>query len=52
MHTLVIAEKQSVARDLARVLGCREKGEAWYQGGEWRVSWALARRRTGRPSAS
>ena len=41
MHTLVIAEKPSVARDLARVLGCREKGEAWYQGGEWRVSWAL-----------
>ena len=41
MYTLVIAEKPSVARDLARVLQCRGRGEAWYEGGEWRVSWAL-----------
>ena len=41
MYTLVIAEKPSVARDLARVLGSGKKEEAWYEGGGYRVSWAV-----------
>ena len=27
MHTLVVAEKPSVARDIARVLGAKDRGE-------------------------
>ena len=41
MHTLVVAEKPSVARDIARVLGAREKGEGCLAGGGYVVSWAL-----------
>ena len=41
MYMLVIAEKPSVARDLARVLGSGKKEEAWYEGGGYRVSWAV-----------
>ena len=40
-HTLVIAEKPSVARDISRVLGCRSKGDGFFTGEGWCVSWAL-----------
>lgn len=38
---LVIAEKPSVGRDIARVLQCREKGEGFLQGKDYIVSWAI-----------
>lgn len=38
---LVIAEKPSVGRDIARVLGCRNKGEGLLAGGDYIVSWAV-----------
>ena len=34
---LVIAEKPSVGRDIARVLGCQEKGEGYLGGGSYIV---------------
>ena len=40
-YTLIIAEKPSVARDIARVLKCGEKGEGYFAGGDYRVTWAL-----------
>ncbi len=39
--TLVVAEKPSVARDIARVLGAGTRGEGALTGGDWIVSWAL-----------
>lgn len=39
--TLVLAEKPSVGRDLARVLGCRQSGEGCLIGGQYIVTWAL-----------
>lgn len=41
MHTLVVAEKPSVARDIARVLGARDKGEGCLCGNGWAVTWAI-----------
>lgn len=41
MSTLVVAEKPSVARDIARVLGARERGESCLVGGGYTVTWAL-----------
>ncbi len=41
MHTLVVAEKPSVARDIARVLGARDKGESCLCGGGYVVTWAI-----------
>ena len=41
MHTLVVAEKPSVARDIARVLGAANRGEGCLSGGGWVVTWAL-----------
>ena len=38
---LVIAEKPSVARDIAKVLKCGERKEGYMQGGDYMVSWAL-----------
>ena len=38
---LVIAEKPSVARDIARVLKCGERKDGYLQGGAYMVSWAL-----------
>ncbi len=38
---LVIAEKPSVGRDIARVLGCREHGEGFIKGEKYIVSWAV-----------
>lgn len=39
--TIVLAEKPSVARDLARVLGCKQKGDGCLSGGQYIVTWAL-----------
>jgi DNA topoisomerase-3 len=39
--TLIIAEKPSVGRDIARVLGCKRKGEHWLYNDEYIVSWAV-----------
>ena len=39
--TLVLAEKPSVARELARVLGCHRKGNGFIAGEEYIVTWAL-----------
>ena len=41
---LVIAEKPSVGRDIARVLGCREKGDGLLAGGNYIVSRSEERR--------
>ena len=38
---VVVAEKPSVARDIARVLQCREKGEGCLKGENYLVTWAL-----------
>lgn len=38
---LVLAEKPSVARDLARVLGCAKKGDGYLEGTNDIVTWAL-----------
>ena len=40
-YSLIIAEKPSVARDLARVVGARTAGKGFLSGGGFRVSWAL-----------
>ena len=39
--SLVLAEKPSVARDLAKVLGCRQNGEGCISGDKYVVTWAL-----------
>ncbi len=39
--TLVLAEKPSVARDLARVLGCKRNGNGCLIGDKYIVTWAL-----------
>jgi DNA topoisomerase-3 len=41
LHRLVIAEKPSVGRDLARVLGARERGEGCLRGEGVVVTWAV-----------
>ncbi len=41
MKSLVIAEKPSVARDIARVLHCSQKGNGSLEGKEYVVTWAL-----------
>lgn len=38
---LVVAEKPSVARDYARVLGCKEKGDGCLIGDSYVVTWAV-----------
>lgn len=38
---VVVAEKPSVGRDIARVLGCRTKGEGFLQGEKYSVTWAV-----------
>jgi DNA topoisomerase-3 len=37
----VLAEKPSVARDIARVLGAKARQKDHYEGNGWRVTWAL-----------
>jgi DNA topoisomerase III len=39
--SLVLAEKPSVARDIARVLGCNKKGNGFLEGTQYIVTWAL-----------
>ncbi|MDQ0215878.1 DNA topoisomerase-3 [Oikeobacillus pervagus] len=39
--TLVLAEKPSVARDIARVLHCGKKGNGFLEGNRYIVTWAL-----------
>ncbi len=39
--TAVVAEKPSVARDIARVLGATKKGEGYSHGGGYVVTWAI-----------
>lgn len=41
MKSLVIAEKPSVARDIARVLHCSQKGNGCLEGKDHVVTWAL-----------
>ena len=38
---LVLAEKPSVARDLAAVLGARTQGQGYLEGNGYRVTWAI-----------
>lgn len=41
MKTLIIAEKPSVGRDIARVLKCGQKGDGFIQGEKYIISWAI-----------
>lgn len=41
MKSLVIAEKPSVGRDIARVLGCSSGGNGFLEGRDYVVTWAL-----------
>ncbi|MCR9245990.1 MAG: DNA topoisomerase 3 [bacterium] len=38
---VVVAEKPSVARDLAKVLGANQRKEGFLEGNGWQVTWAL-----------
>ena len=38
---VVLAEKPSVGRDIARVLGCRKNGNGFIEGDKYIVTWAL-----------
>ncbi|GIQ67777.1 DNA topoisomerase III [Xylanibacillus composti] len=39
--TVVLAEKPSVGRDIARVLKCQQKGNGYFEGEKYIVTWAL-----------
>lgn len=41
MKKLVIAEKPSVGRDIARVLGCKQQGRKYIEGDKYIVTWGL-----------
>jgi len=41
MKSLVIAEKPSVGRDIARVLNCNQKGNGYFEGNGYIITWAL-----------
>lgn len=41
MKSLVLAEKPSVAREIARVLGCKQSHKSFLEGNQYVVSWAL-----------
>ncbi|MDR1532118.1 MAG: DNA topoisomerase III [Clostridiales bacterium] len=41
MKTLIIAEKPSVGKDIARVLGCKNGGSGFMEGSRYVVTWAL-----------
>lgn len=41
MSITVVAEKPSVARDIARVLGATQKHDGYLEGGGYRVTWAI-----------
>ena len=38
---VVMAEKPSVARDIAKVLGCNISGQGYREGNGYRVTWAV-----------
>lgn len=40
-RTLVVAEKPSVARDIARVLGAGRRGDGWLEGERYVITWAI-----------
>ena len=39
--SLVLAEKPSVARDIAKVLNCNKQGNGFLEGPQYVVTWAL-----------
>lgn len=41
MKSLVLAEKPSVGREIARVLGCKESHKSYIEGNQYIVTWAL-----------
>ena len=41
MKSLVLTEKPSVAREIARVLGCGQKGKGYLEGPRYVITWAL-----------
>ncbi|MFK7694004.1 DNA topoisomerase III [Paenibacillus sp. HJGM_3] len=41
MKSLVLAEKPSVAKEIARVLGCGDRQKSYYEGSRYVVTWAL-----------
>ncbi len=41
MKHLVFAEKPSVARDIARVLGARQRANGYFEGEHWIVTWGV-----------
>ncbi len=41
MKSIILAEKPSVGRDLSRVLNCNRRGNGFYEGKEYIVTWAL-----------
>lgn len=41
MKSLILAEKPSVARELARVLGCKQQSKSYIEGPHYIVTWAL-----------
>ncbi|WP_418791938.1 DNA topoisomerase III [Phosphitispora sp. TUW77] len=41
MKSLVLTEKPSVGREIARVLGCHTKGKGYLEGPKYVVTWAL-----------
>ncbi len=41
MVNVVVAEKPSVARDLAKVLGAGQRREGFLEGNGWKITWAL-----------
>jgi DNA topoisomerase III len=41
MKSLILAEKPSVARELARVLGCNKTHKSYFEGNQYIVTWAL-----------
>ncbi|MEK4174985.1 DNA topoisomerase III [Aeribacillus sp. FSL K6-1305] len=41
MKSLVLAEKPSVAREIARVLGCKKEHKFHFEGSKYIVTWAL-----------
>lgn len=41
MKSLVLAEKPSVAKEIARVLQCRQRGKGYLEGSQYVVTWAL-----------
>ena len=40
-RTVVVAEKPSVGRDIARVLKCNQRGQCCLMNDQWVVTWAV-----------